>query len=61
MAGGTGVEGTFYAMVIEICANVAVSGGGQWERVIGENSGSGGGDPVFLSDLDLDNIVPFYN
>ena len=58
--GRTGVHGAGEPVVTKIQANVTLGVGGVRAGVLDEDSRGGGGDPLSVSDLDVDDIVVCY-
>ena len=60
LAGRAAVHGAEEPMVTEIHTNVTLGGGRAGARVLYEDSGGGGCDPLLFSDLNADGIVIVY-
>ena len=60
LTGRPDIHGTEEPMVTEICTNVAPGGGGARVRMLDEDSREGGGDPLPLPNLNVDDIIIVY-
>ena len=60
LTGGAVIHGAEKPMVTCIHTNVALGGRGAGTRLLDEDSGGGGGDPLAFCDLDADDFIIGY-